>query len=676
MKRLFINLLLVSICINCLSQEVSTISCETYANEVFKGVTVEMPGYREINSGSKFIVNYDGDWPLSMVGAFDYAVKLWEEVLPPTLPINITAKIAKIRGSKKVLSRVQLHSLHFADTQHRYPVSMVKSVLLQEYHRGTPIRFCNEIPNVAVLEDEDIQITYNESILDEFSFSLDGDPSCNKYDFVTVALRDIALGLGFVVDITANTNLNRLDSLPDRLSPYETLITDKIGKEDLNQAYINATQGLLSISLKDEWGSIFDTISVYAPTQWNNGQSLRYLYPEDGKPLTQLLTYDFGKGYVIRDLSGVDWNKIFCGALDWRREIPTGGRSNGVSQTGTSDDVLPYQGSVSFSFNERDNKVFEIEEQQGTNVQQFTDGHFVFRDSNILDGIAPYTTSYCDPYNLLAANRQSNSGISLSALLEDGTWDCLYLAGGFFDPLVLNIESLPLHYDEKQYARGTSGNLRYRLTNATQGFSSIGGAYIKYKTKYFTRDFTPQAAKIKYYKVCTADDNMRTMKMSDDDYFVDVMIGISNLEGTTRVIVEQWEEGEPLPFQYEVEDFRSGYFIANLDRELSTQLTVVSYNANGARRSNTITVPAVGYPNKTISLKKVDETIELDGISPRLMSSGQLTCSICSPVNSGGSMMIAPLEDGRVDISSLSNGIYVLVLYNGNDKIGDFKFVK
>lgn len=43
---------------------------------------------------------------MEMQGAFEYAVKLWEEVLPMTLPIKIDVKVDNLRGSSDLLSRV------------------------------------------------------------------------------------------------------------------------------------------------------------------------------------------------------------------------------------------------------------------------------------------------------------------------------------------------------------------------------------------------------------------------------------------------------------------------------------------------------------------------------------------------------------------------------------------
>lgn len=175
-----------------------------------------MPAYREIASGSKIIVSYEGDWPAEMQGAFEYAVKLWEEVLPMTLPIRIKASLGIFRTTGDTpmqVSKVIVHTHEFngnRNYQYVYPMSMVKSVLLKEYHSGQKHRFYDEIQDVKLFNDADFEITYNKFALDEFDFSLDGNPDSGKYDFVTLALRDIATGFGFKSNITADTKINEI----------------------------------------------------------------------------------------------------------------------------------------------------------------------------------------------------------------------------------------------------------------------------------------------------------------------------------------------------------------------------------------------------------------------------------------------------------------------------------
>ena len=295
---------------------------------------------------------------MEMQGAFEYAVKLWEEVLPMTLPIKIDVKVDNLRGSSDLLSRVSFGTDEYTGNRvnmYACPLSMVKSVLLQEYHSSQRHRFYDEIDDTSILDGTDMTITYNKNKLNTMDFSLDGEIGIAKFDFVTVALRDIAIGLGFTSNITANSSTKMINMTGEKYTPFESLIMNAIGTNP-SLAYSIATSESVDVELRD-WGGIpVDTLSIYAPTTWVQGKSLRYFIPDEN-PITRLLTHDFGTGYVMRDLSGIDWDDIFCGALDWRKDMTTGSASGSVAQTGSTNNNLPYTGNVTIGFNNRDNMI-------------------------------------------------------------------------------------------------------------------------------------------------------------------------------------------------------------------------------------------------------------------------------------------------------------------------------
>lgn len=236
--------------------------------------------------------------------------------------------------------------------------------------------------------------------------------------------------------------------------------------------------------------------------------------------------------------------------------------------------------------------------------------------------------------------------------------------------------------NEDNYARSTSGGLKYRLTKCTQYYDRLnGGVYHSYRVKYFTRDFTPQKANIKFSKIHNTIDSKQNsyrsfVSTTDDDYFVDVEIGLSNVEGATRVVVEQLDEGETMPFLYEIEDFRKGYFIANLDRELKTNLTVIAYNDNGQRRSNTITIEPVGSQTNSIDIKYLENIIQIDGLNEKLLETRRFQYSLTRLNELSVSEDIKIITSNSIDVSSALSGIYVLNLYKDSEKIRTFKFSK
>jgi hypothetical protein len=53
-----------------------TILTENETNETFNAFIADLPDYRTIASGSKIVVEYEGEWPEEMKGAFEYAAKI------------------------------------------------------------------------------------------------------------------------------------------------------------------------------------------------------------------------------------------------------------------------------------------------------------------------------------------------------------------------------------------------------------------------------------------------------------------------------------------------------------------------------------------------------------------------------------------------------------------------
>lgn len=231
MKERIKLLCLIALAICVIANANASITYDNYVSKVFKNVFIQMPSYRETKSGTKLVVTYEGDWPAEMQGAFDYAIKLWEEVLPLSAPINITAKIGPLRKST-ALTSVVAESYEFDQwslQDYWYSKSMVKCVALKEHHADQYDRFYSDINDVSYLDQADIVITYNEEKLSDFSFSLDGELLAPKYDFVTCAMRDIAIGLGFTTNFLANKSAKRINDSGRRLSHFENIVWTELG---------------------------------------------------------------------------------------------------------------------------------------------------------------------------------------------------------------------------------------------------------------------------------------------------------------------------------------------------------------------------------------------------------------------------------------------------------------
>ena len=112
------------------------------------------------------------------------------------------------------------------------------------------------------------------------------------------------------------------------------------------------------------------------------------------------------------------------------------------------------------------------------------------------------------------------------------------------------------------------------------------------KARYYALDYLPQVAVMSKSNV---------LESSDDDYYTDVEIGFKNIEGTTRIVVSQYDDGEDVPFQFAVPDIKSGKFTATVDKEYPTKFVITSYNKNGSTTSETYVLDAV-QPVSDLSL--------------------------------------------------------------------------
>ncbi|MCD8318790.1 MAG: hypothetical protein LUC45_08160 [Paraprevotella sp.] len=287
---------------------------------------------------------------------------------------------------------------------------------------------------------------------------------------MTLALRDIARGLGIASNITANVTTKKI-IYSGNISPYESYIYDAIGS-DASQAYVNATKGSLPIKI-DTYG----TLSLYAPSPFQNGISLNSFIPDPNKNIAQLLTYEFGRGTVIRNITD-NYKDLFRYGLNWEPAIATGGShsdESGVTQ-GSTDNVIPYGGTITgettslFTTATSEEKITKHNMQTYSNTSDFD------------------IKTYCKPYDYnyrpdAAINKE---GWTVSLLKKDGTWDVVYDLPVIPSALDVSMNDFKYHYDMDDYARTADGFLRGRVVyNQNYPDYVYGGTYRYMKVRYY-----------------------------------------------------------------------------------------------------------------------------------------------------------------------------------------------
>lgn len=628
------------------------IESDSYGIDQYIEKCTDIPVLRPINGGTIFKITYEPetDWNNAMKGAFEYACKIWEEQLPNTLPLNIHVKIGTIHGSGKgkLLSKVQPTSYSFDNVDENLS-SRIKYILLAEYNSGNNVTFVESINNEDFFNKPDITITYNRNMLDDFSYSLYNTP-VDKYDFVTVVLRDIAKGLGFISGFTANSSTEVFQNLNKPKIYYETKIKEAIGTDDVHAAYQNATRGTLSLQVP-----YYGNLNLYAPSVWQNGISLNYFIPDGSKKISEILNYQLGRGSVIRDIID-NYNILFEYLQGWQTyNLTTGFNEETISSEGSTGNIFDYNGSIVVSSNSITTNKFDnnanLSEDHSNIVLKHRDN---FRLSDFL---FPYDYKYPDV---------DGAGSWLVSLLEkDGSWDLVYrLDTGSFDiPLQINMSDLRINSNHSKYQRTCDGYLRCRVTHYKKVYDNLYHR-TKYEIQnhYFVLDYLPQKVKMGFN--LTSSTFSTPQNSIADDYTQVIKININGLEGIDRVVVEQLDEGNDLPIKFEVPDFKKGYFYATVDKELYTRFAVNSYNKNGCTKSDYLTIAPLSPVQQLFDISLGSNKIDLT-YSNRHYLFKNATYVIYSTTNNN----ILPLKKGvietrnsTIDINDMNSGNYILVI--------------
>lgn len=175
------------------------VESKTYATGETREFIQDISTKRRITGGTKLLITYEGQWDNKMKSAFEYACKIWEECIPTTLPIKIKAVMGSIRGNSfsDVLSKASFATYPwFGRSTQTVTSTQVKAVLLMENNISGNHSFIYSMDNFDFFEKPDIILTYNSLLTSQMSFSLTPSTT-DKYDFVTLVLRDLAKCLAF-----------------------------------------------------------------------------------------------------------------------------------------------------------------------------------------------------------------------------------------------------------------------------------------------------------------------------------------------------------------------------------------------------------------------------------------------------------------------------------------------
>lgn len=607
---------------------------------------------REINGGTIINVDYSDDVPYEMQSAFDHACRLWEEAMPNNMPLYIKVSLKNFSGvSQNALSKTSARifvDFGLASNANTYS-SQLKHIILSEYESNVNHTFINYLnsPNEIDGSVPDMEITYNKKYFDQMSFSI-ADDSTDKYDFVTLALRDIAKGLGMTSSIRPDQNNTGSLAHMERMSPFERKIISAIGGIG-KEGYANATKGEVELC---------EGFTLYAPKDWTVGLSLQTTVPSQKLGLSRLMDYRFGKGFVMRNFCDKELADIFTYQFDYCAAIPVGTGSGSTGCSGTTSVILPYIPSKKEVSTELPNYKLNRTTER-------------YDDPEVYDFVSQYAAGVASDNTLMNNN-------NVQILKKDGTWDIVK----YLDPVVywennwtqiskLRYDELDFHFQENMYARTADGYLRARLVCVSRSHVN---------SNYFLIDCLPQAVQLSAVKQDRLNDKtVDTPANIGIDTEIGtpialsnkVRIGMKNLAGLTGLTMEVLAENSRFPVRFEVDDFKKGYFELDLEDASSATVTPISYNSNGSTRGKTITVyspllftPSISYSKNQNGIKisvsqQYDESIEYD-----IYKFDTAERVLKGKIN----------NNAVIETKSLSSGIYLLKCCL-SQTVSEYKFV-
>lgn len=645
MNRLILILTLCLSAMTAFAQEYLS-SSDRLSND-YRNEVQDIPIIRSINGGTIIIPVFDESCPESIKAPFEYACKIVEEYLPPCTPITVKVSTKKIVNPQTpVISTFKALSYeHFGDVSafKNTPMTMIKGVTLGEYSIGVDKSFLTSIPDVNFLtEKPDIEICYNSYRLSELSYSLDSNPG-EKYDFVSIAIRDLLKGFGLFSTFKYDRNKKELNNPDAPMIPFEHKINQALGPDNTPaQKLINATQG--EIILSEE--STSRSLKLYAPTTWAAGKSLSFFIPQADCNISKVLSYDFCRGMATRSLQDDYGQFVFTDLLGWKINFLVGNDTPTTGYGGSTALLMPYNGSISFANSDK----------YGLKYSLPYDNFCKSRKQSISSEIPQEVVEYFEQFSLFPGDMDDSARISI--LKKDGTWDDVcYLPIPTYIGNV-KMSDLEFHCNESEYARTVDGYFRAKLASVKRT-----GEFLTYTSTFFVIDYLPQKinlrAKVGFKQLDLGPIKPQNADIQDSNTAKKIAtIYFSNLEGTERIILERLREGDRIPSKIEVPDIRCGFYETEID--CTTTFTAVAYNKNGHQRGEPLRVePIVIFnPSQIIITQERNKIIvhtENNSVVTYDYSIQPLNIDISAVTFSGST-------DGTIDISNLQSGIYVVTV--------------
>lgn len=474
-------------------------------------------------------VTYGDNWTEEKRNAMEYAVKLWEEKLQTAYP-KIKIKVEffhPLNGALVKTKNVQWYNM-CAEQVSYAAYSLVPAPMVKRYINDDMFLSENYYEYAdEIIEKTDIVISFTDE--DVFYWGTDGKTDADRYDFVTVALREIAKGLGICSNVSKRASSFWYENNKGECFAYDNFI-------GVSQ-FADQSAELAAYVQKGQIDCGYRGVTIYAPSQWVPGVSLNYFTENSSRDSTGLLL----KPYMGKQESCHYIGEKVTDLLDdlgWRKPIPVGGPSSSVETSVMNSNTIDYNTGYSFASSVSRSQVDSIM------------------------GLRQIPQPKIESRSLNHPNVVNNYGWRLDILQKDGTFITtkeVIGVGESYQPFKVTPADVP---DSENWTRTADGLLRARIYN--KGFDGI----IKYT--YAFLDYLPAQPKLGIKKRVAS------------GVFANLSLGYL-LEGTSSAkLIHESEDGV---YIYDVPVEKGSFTLTSVDEDIYNTFTLVAKNKNGEKVS-------------------------------------------------------------------------------------------
>lgn len=309
MKKLIIVVFAISFYIVSYAQEMRSVKGSHIPNpvchashEVHKSFVPPPADFllKSSDKKSEIILRLKG-FPEEAQVAMEYAAAIWESIIESEIPIHISAEWSSSLGSNTLAScGPETYYIDFKNAPFKnryYPVAIAEKISGEELN--------GESRN-------DIEARFSSKI--DWYYGTDGETDEDKYDFVSVALHEIAHGLGFTGFFFVDDDAGAYAYYEfGDATTFDMLVENLQGEQLIDTSFFeNASNDLkrqLESRLMYANSPVARSVSndyrprLYAPSPFDDGSSVYHLndatYPHGDE--NSLMTHAVGKGEAIHD---------------------------------------------------------------------------------------------------------------------------------------------------------------------------------------------------------------------------------------------------------------------------------------------------------------------------------------------------------------------------------------